>query len=86
MYASFKRIVENSSMKMLTSNLIKDEQGKWQIDYSDFEEKIKQVKVLIFCNPQNPIGKCWTESEIKYIAKCVKNIRWMLFQMKYTQI
>lgn len=69
MYASFKRIVENSSMKMLTSNLIKDEQGKWQIDYSDFEEKIKQVKVLIFCNPQNPIGKCWTESEIKYIAK-----------------
>ena len=46
------------------------------MDYDDLEEKAKDPKnkVLIFCNPHNPIGKCWSREELeKLVDICVRN-------------
>ena len=46
------------------------------IDYEDLEEKTKDPrnKVLIFCNPHNPVGKCWSREELeKLVDICIRN-------------
>lgn len=46
------------------------------IDYADLEEKAKDPrnKVLIFCNPHNPVGKCWSREELERLVDiCVRN-------------
>lgn len=46
------------------------------MDYADLEEKAKDPKnkVLIFCNPHNPVGKCWSREELeKLVDICIRN-------------
>ncbi len=46
------------------------------MDYEDLEEKAKDPKnkVLIFCNPHNPVGKCWSREELERLVDiCVRN-------------
>lgn len=66
-YGSFRRIVENSGRTIVTSELINVE-GKYYIDYTDFEKKIKNVDCFILCNPHNPLGIAWSEDDLKKIA------------------
>lgn len=35
------------------------------MDYEDIENKIKDVKLFILCNPHNPVGRVWTKDELK---------------------
>lgn len=61
------RIVVNSELKL------KD--NRYEIDFADFEEKIKDgVKLFLLCNPHNPGGRVWTEDELRKIGEiCVKH-------------
>lgn len=48
--------------------------GIYDIDYDDLDNKLRETKLFIFCNPHNPIGKLWTKEEINKIAKlCIKH-------------
>ena len=40
--------------------------GRYEIDFDDFERKIvdEHVKVFILCNPHNPVGRAWTRDEL----------------------
>lgn len=40
----------------------------FEIDWADFEKKIKTCKVFILCNPHNPGGRVWSEAELKKMA------------------
>ena len=42
------------------------EDGRYRIDFTDFEEKIRSCKVKLFflCNPHNPVGRVWTKEEL----------------------
>lgn len=40
--------------------------GHYEIDFADFEKKIESgVKIFISVSPHNPIGRVWTEEEIR---------------------
>ena len=42
------------------------ENGHYEINFADFEEKIKEgVKIFIAVSPHNPVGRVWKEEEIK---------------------
>ena len=42
------------------------EDGHYEIDFADFEAKIKSgVKIFIAVSPHNPVGRVWKEEEIK---------------------
>jgi bifunctional pyridoxal-dependent enzyme with beta-cystathionase and maltose regulon repressor activities len=50
--------------------------GHYEIDFEDFEEKAKleSTKLLILCSPHNPVGRVWTEDELKKIGRiCLDN-------------
>jgi cystathionine beta-lyase len=39
--------------------------GRYEIDFEDFERRAtSDTKVFLLCNPQNPTGNCWSESDL----------------------
>jgi cystathionine beta-lyase len=48
----------------------------WEIDFKQLEEKIisENIKVLLLCNPHNPVGKIFSREELTSIAEiCVRH-------------
>ncbi len=63
-----KRRLVSSSLKMLN--------GRYEIDFEDFENKIVEykVKMYLLVNPQNPTGKVYTREELCKIGEiCEKH-------------
>ncbi len=52
--------------RVLVNNQLIYSNGKYSIDFEDFEEKIIQnnVKLFILCSPHNPVGRVWTKDEL----------------------
>ncbi|WP_069998730.1 MalY/PatB family protein [Cellulosilyticum sp. I15G10I2] len=52
--------------RMLVINELVYSNGRYFIDFEDFENKIKQnnVKLFILCSPHNPVGRVWTQDEL----------------------
>lgn len=72
-YDGFFKMIEANERKMITSSL-KYINGKYEIDFDDFENKCKDVKIFLLCSPHNPVGKVWTKEELlKMIEICRKN-------------
>lgn len=69
-YGYFLHASEYAGVEMMTSPLKKDENGKFVLDYEDFEKKCADpmCKMVYWCNPQNPTGRMWTEEELTKAA------------------
>jgi len=71
-YPQFVKQINNNGRKLVINELVK-KNGKYEIDFIDFEKKIKASKVFILCNPHNPSGRVWTREELSKIAEiCIK--------------
>lgn len=77
-YAPFSSVVKKNKRTLVT-NPLKEVDGRYIIDFDDFEEKCKDpdLKWFILCNPHNPVGRVWTKEELTRIAEiCLKyNVR-----------
>ena len=62
-YQPFFTAVTAHNRKLVTNPLI-PENGHYEIDFVDFEKKLKEVKLFILCSPHNPVGRRWTEAEL----------------------
>jgi len=52
-----RRVVEN--------RLLVAEDGSCEMDFDDLEQKLKKgPKLLLLCNPQNPLGRIWRRDEL----------------------
>lgn len=73
-YGYFLHAAEYSSKEILISPLKKDKEGKFSLDYEDFEAKCAdpKCKVVMWCNPHNPSGRVWTKEELTRIAEIVE--------------
>jgi cystathionine beta-lyase len=65
-YHHFKKVIKTSNRKVI-SNPLKIVNGRYQMDLEDLESKIKSesVKIIILCNPHNPVGRVWNKEEIQ---------------------
>jgi len=74
-YYPFTEVVVDNKRKIIDSPLIL-KQGHYEIDFEDFENKIKnyQVKLFLLCSPHNPVGRVWSCEELgKIIEICKKH-------------
>jgi len=74
-YYPFMDIVTSNNRKLVVSPLVFNGK-KYEINFKDFEAKIKQnkVKMYILCSPHNPVSRVWTKQELLSIAKiCIKH-------------
>ncbi|MBR0031506.1 MAG: pyridoxal phosphate-dependent aminotransferase [Treponema sp.] len=69
-YYPFKNMVVLNKRNLVTSSLF-EKDGKWHIDFDDFEKKISEnnVKLFILCSPHNPVGRVWTKEELSKISE-----------------
>jgi cystathionine beta-lyase len=71
-YNIFYNSILNNHRSVAETELVYDG-SEYKLDWKDFEARIKNnVKMLILCNPQNPVGKIWTRGELQRIAKICK--------------
>jgi cystathionine beta-lyase len=50
--------------RLLLVNELVYSDGRYGINFEDFETKIKQAKMFILCNPHNPVGRVWSRDEL----------------------
>lgn len=69
-YYPFMDGVRNNGRRLVINPLI-EKDGKWFMDFQDLEDKVKDPgnKMLILCNPHNPVGRSWSESELKRLGE-----------------
>lgn len=66
-YFPFFQAVEDNGRRLVESPLVWGEDG-FRIDFADLEQKLEQVKMLIFCSPHNPVGRVWRREELERVA------------------
>lgn len=74
-YYPFKNMIELNKRKLVTSSLY-EKDGKYYIDFEDFEKKIieNNVKLFILCSPHNPVSRVWTREELQKLSDiCLRN-------------
>jgi hypothetical protein len=74
-YHPFFTAVKNNGCEVV-ENPLKLTEDRYEIDFEDLEGKIEdnKVKVLVLCNPHNPVGRVWTKEELVRIGElCIKN-------------
>ncbi len=70
-YHVFYYVIEDNNRKVLENELIYED-GKYRIDFDDLDEKLSRVKLMILCNPHNPIGKIWSRDDLSKISELCK--------------
>lgn len=65
-YYPFFDAVTQNNRQLVVSELV-NESGHYSIDFDAFETAIVENDVSLFlhCSPQNPVGRIWTEEELK---------------------
>lgn len=66
MYDAFFNVVEKNKRNLISCHLNNE---TFQIEFHDFENKIKDCQVLLLCSPHNPTGRVWTSEELQHIIK-----------------
>ena len=74
-YHPFRAVVEDNA-RIVVSSPLHYEDGRYTIDFQDFEEKIKRhhIKLFLLCSPHNPVGRVWTQEELVRMEEiCLEN-------------
>lgn len=74
-YNCFFSSIRNDGCEMVANPLIYQD-GYYSIDFDDLEKKAAdpRVKLLLLCNPHNPVGRVWTRQELTRIGEiCLRN-------------
>ena len=64
------RMVIRSNGRRIVKNPLQLINGRYQMDFEDLEIKAADPrnKILILCNPHNPVGRVWTQAELARVA------------------
>ncbi|MZP30677.1 putative C-S lyase [Heliobacterium undosum] len=66
-YPPFFRCV-NENGRRLVENPLRQVDGCYEIDFDDLAAKLDDgVRMLVLCSPHNPVGRVWTEAELRRI-------------------
>ena len=74
-YPPILKAPEATGRQSLHNPLVRNSDGKYEIDFDDFEQKAASgVKLFILCNPHNPVGRVFTHAELTQMAEiCLKH-------------
>lgn len=72
-YYPFHNAVKDNERNLITCDL-KNDNGFFSIDFEKLENEIikNKAKLIIFCNPHNPVGRVWTKEEIEKVFEICK--------------
>ena len=75
-YNCFFSSVRNNGCEVVASQLQQrnSPQNRFEMDYDDLEQKARdpRTRLLILCNPHNPVGRVWTREELARVNNICK--------------
>jgi cystathionine beta-lyase len=72
-YFPFFHAVTNHQRKLL-ENILVYKDGKYLVDFDDFERKAAKARMFFLSNPHNPVGRAWSCEELEKMGEiCLKN-------------
>ncbi|APJ02607.1 MalY/PatB family protein [Silvanigrella aquatica] len=74
-YPPFMEVIRNNNRQILLNRLKQNSNGKYEINFEEFEDlcKNKKAKLFILCSPHNPVGRVWQKDELSKLAEiCLK--------------
>lgn len=68
-YHTFSRAILRNKRTLVENPLVLKD-GHYEMDLEDLEQKVldEHVKLMILCNPHNPVGRVWTREELAALA------------------
>ncbi len=72
-YPPFFSVIKSHNRTIIENPLVEGDNG-YEMNFGELEELFKGgAKALLLCSPHNPIGRVWTEEEMKQLTDlCVK--------------
>ena len=79
-YYPFSEVIQQNQ-RVLINNELSFDGSRYTMDFSDLEEQIKtnHVKMMILCNPHNPVGRVWTKEELLYVDQITRKYDVLVF-------
>lgn len=74
-YYPFFSVIRDNDRRVVENELVY-QNGEYTVDFEDFERRIAEnrVKLFLLCSPHNPVGRVWTEEELRRIGEiCQKH-------------
>lgn len=73
-YYPFREVVEDNDRVVAAAPLTRDSEGVYRRDTAALEETLERTdaKVLLLCNPHNPVGRVWTREELTELAEIAR--------------
>lgn len=72
-YPPFYRVLDNNK-RAIDLNPLKHDGQKFVMDYERLEAQLDDTKLMMLCNPHNPVGRVWTKDELIRLGEiCVEN-------------
>ncbi|MFT8727477.1 MAG: aminotransferase class I/II-fold pyridoxal phosphate-dependent enzyme [Liquorilactobacillus ghanensis] len=70
-YERYKQAADRLNRKTVFNPLKHNADGTYEIDFSDLAKKMADPKnkLLVLCNPHNPLGKVWSKADLEKIAR-----------------
>lgn len=75
-YMHFADVIRNNNRNVVSNDLVYGEDGRYHIDFKDFEKKIVEngIKLFLLCSPHNPVCRVWTRDELQRLGDiCLKH-------------
>lgn len=68
-YHPFSRAILRNKRTLVENPLVLKD-GHYEMDLEDLEQKVldEHIKLMILCNPHNPVGRVWTREELTALA------------------
>jgi len=70
------KLILRANKRRLVKNPLKLEQGKYHMDFDNLESVAAEPdnKLLILCNPHNPIARVWSREDLSRLSEiCIRN-------------
>lgn len=78
-YTPFYNIIKVLDREVVKNPLVQQD-DYYTIDFEDMEKKLASgVKAFILCSPHNPVGRVWTEEELRKMAELCLQYDAMIF-------
>jgi cystathionine beta-lyase len=75
-YYPFAEAVRLTGRRLVVNELPLDGDGRYTIDLEGFERKVLRTgaQLLLLCSPHNPVGRVWTEGELRALGEvCLRH-------------
>ncbi|MFC1236205.1 MalY/PatB family protein [Vibrio sp. F74] len=78
-YHQFRRLIESAGRKAV-GNTLKVEGDHYVMDFEAFEHQLQNenVKMVLLCNPHNPVGRVWKREELEKLVDIAKRYQTLI--------